>query len=367
MGVQWRAMSATTTIRKRSDRYLDSLRFLAILTITFCSSYAAAAPPFSGTIFLSPDIINSADVSAFKSLVATGQGSRLMFDRREDQFVTINALLFQVDYDDGLSLEVQVNPEFGSDASSTAEFYARVIGQLPLILRTDVNTVWIHKGDKPFGGGNNNLLIHTEQGDKYIADGILEETLFHEASHTSLDPHYANAVDWLQAQGQDAEFISTYARDNPDREDIAESALLYFALRFRSERITTDLLQTIAATIPARIAFFDQLDLMPLEYNRDIARFENNILNIPAMSFAGSHYRIQLSLFDAPTLVFQLLSATVIPASPFAGLSAFADDRLSIPEVAVGAVRYSAELRLISTEPVRLQVSSATELQLAVN
>ena len=360
-------MSTSPTFRKLWFSGRISLRCVALLAVFFCTGYASAAPPFSGTIFLSPDIITASDVSAFKSLSSTGQGSRLMFDRRVDQFVTLNALLFQVDYNDGLSLEVQVNPEFSNDAASTAEFYARVIGQLPRALRTDVQSVWIHKGDQPFGGGNNNLLIHTGQANKYIADGILEETLFHEASHTSLDPYYSNAAGWLAAQAQDPEFISTYARDNPDREDIAESALLYFAVRFRSERISTDLLQTVVTAIPARIAFFDNIDLLPLEYSRDLARFDNNILNVPAMSYAGNHYRIQLSLYDSVALVFQLLSATMIPASPFPGLSAFANNLLSIPEVVVGPVRYSVELRLITTEPVRLQVSSATQLQQVTN
>ena len=33
-------------------------------------------------------------------------------------------------------------------------------------------------------------------------------------------------------------FISEYARDHPDREDIAESFLPYLAVRYRPERLT---------------------------------------------------------------------------------------------------------------------------------
>ncbi len=71
-----------------------------------------------------------------------------------------------------------------------------MIGQLPTVLRKDVQTVWIHKGNKPFGGGNQNLLIHIIQGEKYISEGILEETLVHEACHTSLDLDHGNAKGW---------------------------------------------------------------------------------------------------------------------------------------------------------------------------
>jgi len=93
----------------------------------------------------------------------------------------------------GLTTEIQVNPEFGNSevALAEAEKYAEVIGRLPTALRNDVETVWIHKGTEPFGGGNNNLLIHIGQAEIYMNDGILEETFVHEASNTSLDASHA--------------------------------------------------------------------------------------------------------------------------------------------------------------------------------
>ena len=67
--------------------------------------------------------------------------------------------------------------------------------------------------------------------------GFTEEVMFHEAAHTSLDVAHANAPGWREAQRADGGFISTYARDNPDREDIAESILPYFAVRVHTGRI----------------------------------------------------------------------------------------------------------------------------------
>ncbi|MEX2271213.1 MAG: hypothetical protein WD690_07080 [Vicinamibacterales bacterium] len=58
-------------------------------------------------------------------------------------------------------------------------------------------------------------------------------------------------------QAQDNTFISTYARDNPTREDLAESFLPYLAVRYRPERITQALADTIRHAIPNRIAYFD--------------------------------------------------------------------------------------------------------------
>ena len=50
-----------------------------------------------------------------------------------------------------------------------------MIGKLPKLFRKEVETVWIHKGNEDFGGGNNNLLIHHERGLEYEKSGFLEE------------------------------------------------------------------------------------------------------------------------------------------------------------------------------------------------
>ncbi len=220
---------------------------------------ALATPPFWGTIFLDPDIITPSDPTTFQTITYTGQGSRTMFDRRVNNWITVNAYLFDAEYDDGLSIEVQVNPEFGSSANALiqAEKYATVIGRLPTSSRQDVQTVWIHDGVQGFGGGNNNLLIHIGQGALYEADGILEETFVHESSHTSLDADHAASPGWLAAQTADTEFISVYAHDNPTREDVAESFLTWLAVRHRAGRISTGLADTITQTIPNRMAYFD--------------------------------------------------------------------------------------------------------------
>jgi len=226
------------------------------------------SPPFSGTIFVDPDIVTPDDPSSFLSISANGTGERVMFDRRVNDWVTLSPYLFNAEYDDGLSVEIQINPEFSEDdAKETAEIYAKYFGQLPTLLRRDVDTSWIHKGAFPFGGGNRNLLVHTGQSAEYLRDNILEETLIHEASHTSLDSYYAGADQWLAAQSTDPTFISIYAMENPDREDIAESFLLYVALRYRRDRISDELAATIEATMPNRIQFFDSvvMDMYPLE------------------------------------------------------------------------------------------------------
>lgn len=223
------------------------LASLAVLAAAACGGGAPAAPtgpgtpnttpPFSGTIFIDPDIITASDPTTFQGLTAKRQALRTMFDRRVNAFVQLQPYLFDAAFSDGLTTEVQVNPEFGSTeaARAQADKYAIVIGRLP----------------KSVG-----------QGDLYLADGILEETFVHEAAHTSLDAAHASSAGWVSAQTRDPVFISTYARDNPQREDIAESVLPWLAVRYRSERISSALAATILQTIPNRIAYFDGLTLV---------------------------------------------------------------------------------------------------------
>ena len=253
--------------------YFKLVFFSSLLVLTACGGGGNSSPqdnsepqgnevsppPFSGTIFLNQNIITNNDPTTFVSTSFEGTGSRLMFDRRVDAFITLDAYLFNATYDDGRIIEIQVNPEFGSSsaAQTEADLYSEVIGRLPTVLLKDVATVSIHKGVKPFGGGNNNILIHTGQADLYADSGILEETLVHEASHTSLDASHASASGWISAQNEDNSFISTYARDNSAREDIAETFLVYLAIRYRSDRLSASLEQTILETVPNRIDYFD--------------------------------------------------------------------------------------------------------------
>ena len=110
-----------------------------------------------------------------------------------------------------------------------------------------------------FGGGNNNLLIHTDWSEKYYEDqGILEETFIHEAAHTSLDSYHANDPDWINAQSTDCNSISDYAKEHPQREDIAESYLPYLAIKYRRQRLPESLIEKIEKAIPNRIEYFDK-------------------------------------------------------------------------------------------------------------
>lgn len=256
--------------------------FVAMCLLLSFSKLNAQTPPYSGTIFIDPDIITTSDPSTIQSTTYTGQGQRTVYDRRVNNWVTINAYLFSVIWDDGLTSEAIINPEFGSIAAATmeAEKYAYLIGKLPYCLRIDVDQIWVHQGVQPFGGGNHSILVHTGQSANYEASGILEETLVHEASHTSLDLTHSSSPNWKTAQAQDGNFISTYARDYPTQEDIAESFLTWLAVRHRANRISQTDYDKITQTIPNRLIYFDN-------QNFNLNPISTNTLPVKLVSFSA--------------------------------------------------------------------------------
>jgi hypothetical protein len=254
----------------------DALLVTAACVVLLATVSAwAQAPPFFGSGFVDSDIILATDYSYYESIGYVGLEDRLVFDRRDNAFSIKSMHIFDATYADGLEIEVQVNPEFGDSAAAEvhATTYAQSVGLLSTSLREDVETMWIHDGFEAFGGGNNNILIHVPQAIDY--GEFLEEILFHEATHTSYDADHGTSAGWLAAQAADPTFISNYAQDNPTREDVAESLLMWFAVRHRANRIDSGTTAEIEAAIPNRLAYFDGLPFVIPEpslggdYNED--------------------------------------------------------------------------------------------------
>lgn len=84
----------------------------------------APNPPYGGTAYIDPDIITQTDPTALQNVTDTGRGDRVMYDRRVEDWITVSAYLFDARNDDGLAIEIQVNPEFGSVEAAMAEALA---------------------------------------------------------------------------------------------------------------------------------------------------------------------------------------------------------------------------------------------------
>lgn len=306
------------------------MKLLILLLMFFLPISSWAVPPYSGTIFIDPDIVTANDPTSFQNAIYTGRSVRTMFDRRVDTFIQVNAFVFKITFSDGLTAEALINPEFNTveAAAQEANKYGRYVGQLPFVLREDVKTISIHRGVELFGGGYRDILIHTGQSQNYLRDGILEETLIHEASHVSLDSYHSSAAGWLTAQRADVEFISTYARDNPNREDIAESFLLWFAVQHRNNTISQTDFNKITQTIPNRITYFNgqNFNLTPLVDSNGMSEARAILISpIPATTLTSTTHTFR---WDKPVDAtnFDLLLGTTGPGSTDIRASAITPD-----------------------------------------
>ena len=225
-------------------------------------------PPYGGTVFITPDVLGPSDPTSFRSVTFAGRGMRDFWDRPAEMWTTVNAYLFDVQFT-GRELEFQIHPEFGSREAARAEVdtYAPLLGRIPAVLLSRAKEVEISASNNVWQGNGSYGIFHiyTGQGREYIRDGFVEEVFLHEGGHLSLDLAHANSAGWRAAQEADGVFISDYARDFPEGEDIAESILPYFAVRYRPERLTEADRSAILAAIPNRLVYFDEqgFDMSP--------------------------------------------------------------------------------------------------------
>jgi hypothetical protein len=218
---------------------------------------------YQGTVFVSSDVLTPASPSSLISVAYEGSREKNTFDRRVNGWVNRNSHVFQASYACGLPrVAIVVNAEFNlQEAENQAVRFARILGQLPPGSRKGVREVWVHAGNELAGGGNSSILIHTDYAQ--TSGPFLEEVFIHEAAHSSLDWTFGGAVNresWNAAARADGRFISQYAADQPDREDVAESYGAFLvheaaranpALRSEADRISS--------AIPNRLNYFRSL------------------------------------------------------------------------------------------------------------
>ncbi|MYJ75183.1 MAG: hypothetical protein F4089_08820 [Gammaproteobacteria bacterium] len=225
-------------------------------------------PPFGGTVWITPNLITPSDPTSLIDVTYVGRGARELLNPHADTWEVIDTYLFDVQYA-GQIVEFQVHSDFHSSEAARYQVntYAPALGRLPAVLLSGAREVEISIVDHGFqaNGGSGIFHIYTPDGEELLENGFLEEVLLHEGGHVSLDPGHENSAHWLAAQRADGVFVSDYARDHPGREDVAESILPYFALRYRPDRLTEAARFAIAAAIPNRLLYFDEqgFDMSP--------------------------------------------------------------------------------------------------------
>ncbi len=235
----------------------------------------------TGTINPYPKTITSADPTSLEELsqTPTEEENVRMYDREAasgaGDWIYVDAYVFDVKYDDDLTAQVRLRKsdysagegasqeeikEAKEAAREDALTYATMMGQLPRCLRGAVEHINLMKGDGVWGGNSGTKALDIQLGSVsqgYARDGILEETLVHEACHAFFPDTQHSSEGWATAQEEDPLSISEYAADYPQREDFAESFVPYVALNYRRSRITDAQAKSIREAIPHRMKYME--------------------------------------------------------------------------------------------------------------
>ena len=264
--------SLTTQINNLQDQLYTIQSQSAVDGLYLFNKIEILEPPFSGTMWDLPDLIKSSDYTIYSTSSYQGIETRLFYDKSIPDFINYPAHVYKVNFGDDLSIDFEIYTEFTQqEAGNIEQKYAPLIGQLGKDLRKNIISFEFLKGQEVASAQRTddlnyaNITFHTEwltsvvetrpEGDK------TEELLIHESAHLSIDPYVYGQQEWTDAVNLDGNYLSTYAKDNPNSEDVAETFQAYIAVKYFPDRISNSLRDTILSVCLNRFKYFDSLNL----------------------------------------------------------------------------------------------------------
>ena len=228
-----------------------------------------ALPAHAKTLFYSSvtsndiDYIKTSDKSAFSCLGYVGRTRAEMPDKRGGPLFADGVYAFRASYSDGTQVSFFAHPDFGSQkaARAVADPVAKAVGKLPTLMRRKLSHVVLHRGDRTaFAESEGHFFVmYSSNIRDRISTRDLEETVFHESVHATLDAQYLRTSAWKKAQRADRAYLTGYAKENPKKEDMAEHALIAWAMIQHPGRLPAEVEAAARTRIPARLAFFEAL------------------------------------------------------------------------------------------------------------
>jgi len=209
------------------------------------------------------DFIAETDPSVLAELVFVGNERGEMVDKRTDDLFDDNAYVFRADYADETSIQILVSSDFveREEATHYAKMLLGPVGKLPMSMRKKLAHVAVLKGNESaFAEDKGHFFtVYSENMDIRFGNKDLEETVFHESVHATLDEIYAESEAWLFAQQADDDFITSYAKRNPNKEDLAEFALFAYTYQNYPDRLPAHVKNWMKKMTPNRLEFFKKL------------------------------------------------------------------------------------------------------------
>lgn len=237
---------------------MKQISLCAILSGLALSACADTAP-FPNTVYFEPDVITADDPSAFRSVTYIGKIKEPDYSNNcDEEFAGDDFYLFEAGFTRGQTVAFYIDRKFASEraAQDITQIYAPILGQMPYLLRRGVDVVIVRAENENWCASTGQIEIEHGQYRSELADGALEESMMHETVHTTLDDVHADAIGWRKAQATDSVFVSEYAEELPDDEDLAETFTAYYGIL--QGRLTPEDEAVLLTTIPARLEYLQQ-------------------------------------------------------------------------------------------------------------
>ncbi len=236
----------------------------AFLALSLIPALACAEPLFPNSVVSNDiDFIKTSDPSLFHCMRYVGKERKEMPDKRSDKLFADGVHVFETRFQDGVQIGVWVHPDIGdrTAAKRVVEQLVGPLGRLPSLMRVNLDHVVIHKGDETaFAEDLGRFFVLYDQNmAKRIGTHDLEETVFHETVHATLDHAFASNKGWKKAQRRDGGFVTTYAANHPDQEDLAETALFAMTYFHHPERLPAPVRAKLEQQVPNRLEFLSGL------------------------------------------------------------------------------------------------------------
>lgn len=208
------------------------------------------------------DFIRMDDPSTPFKLTSTGSARKEMPDKRSDDLFLDDVLTYQITYENGSSVALWASPALGPAASKRyANHVGNALAKLPEELRRKLSHVVLHDGNETAFAEEVGrfFVIYSENIDRRLATHDLEETVFHETIHATLEAVHAKSPAWIRAQKSDPGFMTEYAAKLPEKEDLPESALFAYTLWKSPGRLPKAVERAVRETMPNRLVYLSRL------------------------------------------------------------------------------------------------------------
>jgi len=247
-------------------------RYLIALIFTLAGTGVQAEPLFPNSVVSNDlEFIKVSDPSALASLALVGRDRREMPGKATPGLFSDNVFIFEASYSDGAVLEFWAHRRFKSEARAlkTVAPVACAVGRLPIKMRQHLDHVVLHTGDHTAHAEDLGrfFMIYEKNVAKRLRTHDLDETVFHESVHATLDVPHAKSRAWRRAQQRDQAVLTAYAAEHPKGEDLAETALFAYTHFKTPGRLPDGVTAAMTQLVPARLKVLEKI--LPLKTARD--------------------------------------------------------------------------------------------------